>query len=439
MNPTARKLTALSLAAVMGLGLAACSGGSGNGDATGTASPTPGTTAEPTSYADQIVVGITAEPKYIEPNAPGMGPAEVQVSQQIFEGLVRTGDDGSIEPVLATDWTISDDGLTYTFNLVQGVKFSNGEDVEPSDWVWSFYRARDYETSNYRYIAEAIDTVEATDEQVVITLTEPNAAFLAELGCFNMVLGDQSYAESMSDEEYLKNPIGTGPYMLKDWTQGSSLTLEANPYYRVEGMPKTKEIKYVLIADDNTRLMQLQSGQIDQAKHLIINSSLVSSQAVRETADCIRVSSICALVIGKMMHAAELGIRLAVAPDSYCRQEDLLLPEEDYVTIVGNLLENAVEELSRGEHDLKEIRLALYCRPDCNVIVCEDTGGGVDPEIQPHIFEKGVSSKGEGRGLGLCLIHQLVEQHHGTIDVMTEAGAGTCFTLTFTDSVPEEA
>ena len=85
MNPTARKLTALSLAAVMGLGLAACSGGSGNGDATGTASPTPGTTAEPTSYADQIVVGITAEPKYIEPNAPGMGPAEVQVSQQIFE------------------------------------------------------------------------------------------------------------------------------------------------------------------------------------------------------------------------------------------------------------------------------------------------------------------------------------------------------------------
>ena len=89
MNPTARKLTALSLAAVMGLGLAACSGGSGNGDATGTASPTPGTTTEPTSYADQIVVGITAEPKYIEPNAPGMGPAEVQVSQQIFEGRSR--------------------------------------------------------------------------------------------------------------------------------------------------------------------------------------------------------------------------------------------------------------------------------------------------------------------------------------------------------------
>lgn len=265
MNPIARKLTALSLAAVMGLGLAACGGGNDDAGNTSTPDATGSAPAGETTYADQIVVGVTQEPKYIEPNAPGMGPSEVQVSQQIFEGLVRTGDDGTIEPQLATDWTISEDGLTYTFNLVQGVKFSNGEDVEPSDWVWSLYRARDYETSNYRYIADSIDTVEATAEQVVITLKEPNAAFLAELGCFNMVLGDQSYAESMSDEEYLKNPIGTGPYMLKDWTQGSSLTLEANPYYRTEGLPKTKEIKYVLVSDDNTRMMQLQSGQIDVA------------------------------------------------------------------------------------------------------------------------------------------------------------------------------
>ena len=73
------------------------------------------------------------------------------------------------------------------------------------------------------------------------------------------------------------------------------------------------------------------------------------------------------------------------------------------------------------------------------MIVCEDTGGGIPPELQPHIFEKGVSSKGTGRGLGLCIIHQLVEQHGGTIDVMTETGAGTCFTLTFTTPDTKEA
>ncbi len=59
-----------------------------------------------------------------------------------------------------------------------------------------------------------------------------------------------------------------------------------------------------------------------------------------------RVSKICALVIGKMMHAAELGILLTVSPDSRCLEKDLLLPVENYITIVGNLLENAIEELS---------------------------------------------------------------------------------------------
>ena len=215
---------------------------------------------------------------------------------------------------------------------------------------------------------------------------------------------------------------------LSDELSGAHYMLDTLRFFNHEFMNKLHVI-----------LGYLQTGETERATSFIMNSSLVSSQSIRETADCIRVSRICALVIGKMMHAAELGIRLTVAPDSYCRQEDLLLPEQDYVTIVGNLLENAVEELSRGEHELKEIRLALYCRPDCNVIVCEDTGGGIPPELQPRIFEKGVSSKGEGRGLGLCLIHQLVEDHQGTIDVMTEAGAGTCFTLTFTDPVPEEA
>lgn len=121
----------------------------------------------------------------------------------------------------------------------------------------------------------------------------------------------------------------------------------------------------------------LQTGQTEEAIKFIINSNLVSSQSIRQTADCIRVSKICALVIGKMMHAAELGILLTVSPDSRCLEKDLLLPMEDYITIIGNLLENAIEELSNGEHEIKEITLGLYCDPDCNIITCEDTGGGI--------------------------------------------------------------
>ena len=212
---------------------------------------------------DTIVFGGT-EPTYLEPNAPAIGGPEIHAVEQIQEGLVRMSSDGvTVEPLLATDWTISEDGLTYTFNLVPGVVFSDGTPVKGEDWVWRLYRARDTETSEYRFIAEPIDTVEATDDQVIITLKAPNGAFLAELCSFNMVLGCKAYAESMTEEEYIMNPIGTGAYMLKEWNHGNYVLLEKNPNYRNADAVKTQYIKFATVEDDNTRLMQLQSGQID--------------------------------------------------------------------------------------------------------------------------------------------------------------------------------
>ncbi len=179
----------------------------------------------------------------------------------------------------------------------------------------------------------------------------------------------------------------------------------------------------------------LQIGEIEQAIQFIINSNLVSSQSIRETADCIRVSRICALIIGKMMHAAELGIRLSLTPDSSCIESELILPQDAFITIIGNLLENAIEELNscqNCDNELKEITLGIYCRPDCNIITCEDTGGGISQELLEHIFEKGISSKGETRGTGLYLLHQIAEEYNGDIAIDTEKGEGSCFTLTFT-------
>lgn len=178
----------------------------------------------------------------------------------------------------------------------------------------------------------------------------------------------------------------------------------------------------------------LQTGETDRAMNFIINSSLVSSQAIRQTADCIRVSRVCALVIGKMMHAAELGFPLSLTGDSRCMDKDLLLPVEDYITIIGNLLENAIEELDRkgDQPSVSEIKLGLYCRPDCTIITCQDTGRGIPDELLLHLYEKGVSSKGENRGTGLYLIRQIVLKYQGEIAIDTEPGEGTCFTLTFT-------
>ncbi len=180
----------------------------------------------------------------------------------------------------------------------------------------------------------------------------------------------------------------------------------------------------------------LQTGQTEQAIAFITNSSLVSSQAIRQTADCLRVSQICALVIGKMMHAAELGIRLFVTPDSRCTNKDLLLPMEPYITIVGNLLENAIEELAACPKDIKEITLGIYMNDACTIITCEDTGRGIRPDLLPHIFDLGISSKGENRGTGLYLIHQITALQGGEITIDTEEGEGTCITFTYMRKEP---
>ena len=207
---------------------------------------------------------------------------------------------------------------------------------------------------------------------------------------------------------------------LSDELSGTRYMLDTLRFFNHEFMNKLHII-----------LGYLQTGQPQQAMQFIMNTSLVSGQSIRETADCVRVSRLCALIIGKMMHASESGILLSVSHDSYCREEDLLLPVEDYATIIGNLLENAIEELSRTQPEIKEIKLSLYCRPDCNIIVCEDTGNGISPELIGRIWEKGISSKGEGRGVGLYMIRQLVEAHGGTIELDTEPGEGAIFTLTF--------
>lgn len=176
----------------------------------------------------------------------------------------------------------------------------------------------------------------------------------------------------------------------------------------------------------------LQTGETEKAIRFITNSNLVSSQSIRQTADCIRASRICALVIGKMMHAAELGILLTLTHDSRCIEKDLILPTDCYITVIGNLLENAIEELSGSGGDVKEIHLGIYCRPDCSIITCEDTGGGIRPDLLEHIFEDGVSGKGENRGTGLHLIRRIADEYGGEITTETEAGEGTCFTITFT-------
>lgn len=216
-----------------------------------------------TGYAKRITLGRLGDAAYLDPNQ-AVGVAEITITQQIYEGLVQASEDcKDIVPCLATDWTISDDALVYTFNLRPDVKFSDGTPVTGEDWEWSLIRARDAETSGYRFAAEPIESVKSDGKTVVITLKEPSASFLGNLCMFNLTLGSKAHWDAVGEQAYSQQPLGTGPYMLKEWNREENILLVKNPYYWREGVPFTEELNYKVVGDDNTRSLQLQSGDID--------------------------------------------------------------------------------------------------------------------------------------------------------------------------------
>jgi len=222
--------------------------------------------------AKQVIIGRSADSIDLDPVTQDAN-FNIWMFNLTLEGLVKTNDDGTaIEPCLADSWDISEDGLTYTFHLKKGVKFSDGTPVTGEDWVWSFLRARDTEGSTWSFSLEALKDVRAPDDNtVILTVKEPWAAFLADLSMFNATVQKKAYFESISHEEYSEKPLGTGPYMIKEWRRGEYILFERNPYYYIKGLPKTDEIKFTVVPDDNTRALQLESGQIDVATYVPLN------------------------------------------------------------------------------------------------------------------------------------------------------------------------
>lgn len=175
----------------------------------------------------------------------------------------------------------------------------------------------------------------------------------------------------------------------------------------------------------------LETGQVQQAIRLILSNELVSSQHICQTADLIRAPELSALVLGKMLRAAEEGITLSLMPDSHCLPSELLLPVSECVSLIGNLLQNAIDELCLRTAEPRQINLGIYTREDCNIFICEDTGGGVNPDIVKTIYQQGISTKGKNRGIGLWLVNRIVSSYGGKIELDTEPEVGTVFTVTF--------
>ena len=175
----------------------------------------------------------------------------------------------------------------------------------------------------------------------------------------------------------------------------------------------------------------LEQQHPNEAKDFIINHVGAVPANIGKVTKEIESTGIAAIIIGKMVEANNSGIKLELQSDSYCTNLTEGVPFDCYVTVLGNLLQNAIDELKEGEGRPKEIGLGLFIDEAYTILNITDTGRGMAEEIRRHLFEKGASTKGSGRGTGLFLVKEIVDQYHGTIEVETEPGEGTSITVSF--------
>ncbi|MNO77948.1 Glutathione-binding protein GsiB precursor [compost metagenome] len=190
---------------------------------------------------------------------------------KVFESLVAFDSKGEIVDWLAKSHNISEDGLTYTFVLRDGVKFSNGNDVTAEDAVFSI--ERHLKVGGPLAIAAKVDSVKAQDNKtLVITLKEPYTPFISELSNFSNGIIPNNFG-GVSEEEFFKNPIGTGPFVVEKWDPAGDLTFNKNTHYWQEGKPYIDKLVYKLIEDDSQAINQLKAGEVDAIESLALQNA----------------------------------------------------------------------------------------------------------------------------------------------------------------------
>lgn len=210
-------------------------------------------------------VGVNA-PVVLDPALQTNDP-EIALNRAIYDYLVEVLPDASIGGNLASDWTISDDGLTYTFNLVQGVTFHDGTPFTSADVVWTFNRLKEVGSPALNLLNGGNFEVSAPDDfTVVFTITDVNADFLYGVGApQTLIIADGQSAPNVigeGDAAYASFN-GTGPFTVVSIDPGSSAVLARNENYWKAGQPVLAGLEFSYIDDSVAQVDALLSGQVD--------------------------------------------------------------------------------------------------------------------------------------------------------------------------------
>lgn len=268
MKKNLKKFTAILAAAALTLSLTACSGGQSAQEDTGAASESTaaaqeaGDAGEESASTGRTDLNLRIPDAFstLDPHMASLN-ADILMNHQIYDPLYWLEDDGTEVPMLATEYSVSDDGLTWTFKLRDGVTFQNGDPLKASDVVYSLDRCAS--SPYFQESVESIDSSEATDDStVVLHLKYPFSPLLGKLA--NVGIVSEAFTEANVNEEGSlgTNACGTGAYTVSEVIPDVSVTLEAYPGYW-GGEAPIKTLHFEQIVDDSTAVTAFEAGEID--------------------------------------------------------------------------------------------------------------------------------------------------------------------------------
>ena len=178
----------------------------------------------------------------------------------------------------------------------------------------------------------------------------------------------------------------------------------------------------------------IQIGELEEAKKYILNQTKIQQQKMSLVMNKIEDATVAALILGKLSRAKELGVNLIINPESTLKKRSGKINSHVLVTIIGNLLENAIEAVDLSEKEEKDVEIFIKENEREVLIEVKDTGIGIKKENISKIFDKGFSTKGTDRGRGLTLLKDVAENLNGKVDVFSEEDIGTKFIV----QIPKE-
>ena len=172
---------------------------------------------------NHVVVGMALEPPHLDPTAGAAAAIDEVTYANIFEGLTRIDQTGTVQPGLAERWEVAPDGLTYTFYLREGVTFHDGTAFDSADVVFALDRARGPDSVNAQkgYFDPITSVTALADHVVEIQLSAPSGLFLFHLG-----QGDAAMVAPETADTNRTSPVGTGPFRFVDWVEGNRVEIE---------------------------------------------------------------------------------------------------------------------------------------------------------------------------------------------------------------------